>query len=100
MHPVVPYSLLTASILSTAQELVSERVTRLKDAIHHPQEQLKAAQLRMKGQADKTFKEVQLKLGEEVVRSTKYLRTYAEHIPVKFDIVGSIHSESIKLRPQ
>ena len=83
MHPVVPSSLLTASTLSTTQESVSERVTRLKDAIHHAQEQLKAAQFRMKRQADKTRREVQLKLGEEVVLSTKYLRTYAEHLPVK-----------------
>ena len=37
----------------------------------------------MKRQADKTRREVQLKLGEEVVLSTKYLRTYAEHLPVK-----------------
>ena len=83
MHPVVPSSLLTASTLSTTQESVSERVTRLKDAIHHAQEQLKAAQFRMKRQADKTRREVQLKLGEEVVLSTKYLHTYAEHLPVK-----------------
>ena len=44
MHPVVPSSLLMASTLSTTQESMSERVTRLKDAIHHAQEQLKAAQ--------------------------------------------------------
>ena len=43
MHPVVPSSLLMAFTLSTTQESVSERVTRLKDAIHHAQEQLKAA---------------------------------------------------------
>ena len=83
MHPVVPSSLLTASTLSTPQESVSERVTQLKDAIHHAQEQLKAAKFRMKRQADKTRREVQLKLGEEVVLSTKYLRIYAEHLPVK-----------------
>ena len=62
---------------------MSERVTRLKDAIHHAQEQLKAVQFPMKRQADKTCREVQLKLGEEVVLSTKFLRTYAEHLPVK-----------------
>ena len=83
MHPVVPSSLLTASTLSTTQESVLERVTRLKDAIHHAQEQLKAAHFRMKRQVDKTRWEVQLKLGEEVVLSTKHLRTYAEHLPVK-----------------
>ena len=54
MHPVVPSSLLTASTLSTTQESASERVTRLKDAIHHAQEQLKTAQFRMKRQANKT----------------------------------------------
>ena len=43
IHPVVPSSLLTASTLSTTQESVLKRVTRLKDAIHHAQEQLKAA---------------------------------------------------------
>ena len=53
VHPVIPSSLLTASTLSTPQESVSERVTRLKDAIHHAQEQLKAAQFRMKRQTDK-----------------------------------------------
>ena len=36
----------------------------------------------MKGQADKTRREVQLKLGEEIVLSTKYLHTYAEHLLV------------------
>ena len=83
MHPVVPSSLLTVSALSITQVLVLERVTRLKDAIHHAQEQLKAAQFCMKRQVDKTRWEVQLKLGEEVVLSTEYLRTYAEHLPVK-----------------
>ena len=62
---------------------MSERVTRLKDAIHHAQEQLKATQFRTKRQANKTRRVVQLKLGEEVVLSNKYLRTYAEHLPVK-----------------
>ena len=37
----------------------------------------------MKRQAAKTRREVRLKLGDEVVLSTKYLRTYAEHLPVK-----------------
>ena len=37
----------------------------------------------MKRQADKPRRDVQLKLGEEVVLSTKYLRTYAEHLLVK-----------------
>ena len=68
---------------STTQESVSERVTRLKDAIYHAQQQLKAAQFLMKRQADKTRREVQLKLGKEIVLSTKYLRTYAERLPVK-----------------
>ena len=58
MHPVVPSSLLTASTLSTTQESMLERVTRLKDAIHHAQEQLKSAQFRMKRQANKTRREV------------------------------------------
>ena len=48
MRSVVPSSLLTASTLSTTQESVSERVTRMKDAVHYAQEELKAAQFRMK----------------------------------------------------
>ena len=83
MHPVVPSSLLTASTLSTNQKSVSQRVTRLKDAVHHAQEHLNAAQFHMKRQADKPRREVQLKLGEEVVLSIKYLRTYAEQLLVK-----------------
>ena len=55
----------------------------MKEALQDAQTNLTTAQRQIKQQADKSRRFEEFQVGDEVVLTTKYLKTYAPHLPAK-----------------
>ena len=80
--PVLPNTLMVYRE-SEASQAVTETVDRIKVALGDAKTNLTAAQQRSKRQADRSRREEMFEVGDEVVLSTKHLRGYAPHLPMK-----------------
>ena len=80
--PMVPTTLMSGTSSATTQT-VTETLDRMKEALVDAQTNLTAAQQRMKQQADKSRRSEEFVVGDEVVLTTKHLRNFAPHLPMK-----------------
>ena len=79
-NPKLPQGLM---IPSTSNQAVTETIDRMRGALEDAKANLETAQQNMKRRVDKTRRAENFAVGDEVVLSTKNLRTYAQHLPIK-----------------
>ena len=71
------------STTAATNEAVTKTMDRLKEALGEAKTNLTAAQERTKRQVDTSRRSETFAVGDEVVVTTKHLRTYAPHLPMK-----------------
>ena len=81
-HPILPSDVFRGD-RSASVEAVQEMTDRMKVALEEAQANLSLAQRRARTQANKSRRDEEFKVGEEVVLSTKNLKV-DQHLPSKF----------------
>ena len=80
--PTLPEALVVGQEQSSNQA-VTDVLQTMKEALATAQQNLVQAQQRTKKQVDRTRRAVEWKQGDQVLLSTRHLRTFATHLPMK-----------------
>ena len=80
--PLIPSTLIGTQIPVTNQA-VTDTMDRMREALGEAKTNLTAANERTKRQVDRSRRSETFEVGDEVVLTTKHLRTYAPHLPMK-----------------
>ena len=82
-HPTMPSSLLAGGKPKTTNEAVQVTLERMKTALAEAQTNLERAQKRMATAVNRTRRSEEFAVGDEVVLSTKHIKSYCPHLPAK-----------------
>ena len=82
IHPISPLSMLTSSQFST-NETTNSIISHMKTALEEAQRNLHQAQIRNIRQANKSRRSEEFTEGDQVLLSTRNLRNFDVHLPIK-----------------